>query len=421
MKAEIIAIGSELVSGQGLDTNSQWLSRALAALGISVHFHTTLGDDLEENLDAFRVAIGRADLVFTSGGLGPTQDDLTREALAQVAGVPLVEDPAALEAIAAMFARRNRVMAERNRVQALFPQGASSITNRTGTAPGIWMQVGKATFGCLPGVPSEMRIMFDEEVAPRLRALGGPGRVILHHKINLFGKGESDIEADAMDLTARGRNPEIGITAHDSTISFRIRAEGDDEAEARLALVPTLELIRSRFGDLIVGEGADDVAEAFLAQLIRTRYTLATAESCTGGLVSQMITAQAGVSDYFPGGVISYSNAAKVNLLDVPSRLIEAHGAVSPEVAEAMAVGVRRKFGADLGISVTGIAGPTGGSPLKPVGLVYLGLATPTEVSSRRLDIGSDQPREIIQRRSAKNALNWARLALLKVEPHPSR
>lgn len=421
MKAEIIAIGSELVSGQGLDTNSQWLSRALAALGISVHFHTTLGDDLEENLDAFRVAIGRADLVFTSGGLGPTQDDLTREALAQVAGVPLVEDPAALEAIAAMFARRNRVMAERNRVQALFPQGASSITNRTGTAPGIWMQVGKATFGCLPGVPSEMRIMFDEEVAPRLRALGGPGRVILHHKINLFGKGESDIEADAMDLTARGRNPEIGITAHDSTISFRIRAEGDDEAEARLALVPTLELIRSRFGDLIVGEGADDVAEALLAQLIRTRYTLATAESCTGGLVSQMITAQAGVSDYFPGGVISYSNAAKVNLLDVPSRLIEAHGAVSPEVAEAMAVGVRRKFGADLGISVTGIAGPTGGSPLKPVGLVYLGLATPTEVSSRRLDIGSDQPREIIQRRSAKNALNWARLALLKVEPHPSR
>src|SRR5262249_38310075 len=157
---------------------------------------TTLGDDLEENLDAFRVAIGRADLVLTSGGLGPTQDDLTREALALVAGVPLVEDPAALEAIAAMFARRNRVMAERNRVQALFPQGASVIPNRTGTAPGIWMQVGRATFGCLPGVPSEMRIMFDEEVAPRLRALGGSARVILHHKINLFGKGESDIEVD---------------------------------------------------------------------------------------------------------------------------------------------------------------------------------------------------------------------------------
>jgi nicotinamide-nucleotide amidase len=413
MKAEIIAVGTELVNGQGLDTNGQWLSRGLTSLGIPAHFHTVVGDNLDENVDVFRIATGRAGLVLISGGLGPTQDDLTREALAAVAGVPLVEDAESLEAIAAMFARRNRVMAERNRVQALFPQGAEPLPNRVGTAPGIWMKVGDSFVGCLPGVPSEMRIMFDEQVVPRLRRLGFAGKVILHHKINLFGKGESDIEAEAMDLTARGRNPEVGITAHDSTISFRLTAEGADEAEARAALEPTLALIRERFGSLVVGEGSDDVPEALVAQLVRTGCTLATAESCTGGLIAQMITAQAGVSPYYPGGVVSYANAAKVELLGVPAELIEAHGAVSPQVAEAMAAGVRKRLGADLGLSVTGVAGPTGGTPEKPVGLVYLGLATADRVQTRRLEMGPEQPRDIIQRRSAKQALNWARLVLL--------
>ncbi len=414
MKAEIIAVGSELVSGQSLDTNSQWLSRGLAGVGVPVHFHTTVGDDLDENVATFRIATERADLVLASGGLGPTQDDLTREALARVAGVPLVEDAGALEAIRAMFARRNRPMAERNRVQALLPLGAEMLPNRVGTAPGVWMRVGGAIVACLPGVPSEMRIMFDEQVVPRLRALGGLGRVIVHHKINLFGKGESDIEADAMDLTARGRNPEVGITAHEATISFRIAAEGADEAEARHNLEPTIALIRQRFGDLVVGEGTDDVAEALVAHLARTRSTLATAESCTGGLIARMITALPGVSPYYLGGAVSYANHAKVELLGVAPDLIEVHGAVSPEVAEAMAIGVRRRLGADLGLSVTGIAGPTGGTPDKPVGLVYLGLATADGVQTRRLDIGPEQPRDVIQRRSAKHALNFARLALLK-------
>ena len=222
MRAEIISIGSELVNGQNLDTNSQWLSRGLAAVGIPVHFHTTLGDDLEENIAAFRVAIDRADLVLITGGLGPTQDDLTREALAQVAGKRLVEHAASLEAIEAMFARRNRPMAERNRVQALLPEGAEPLSNRVGTAPGIWTKLGTALVGCLPGVPSEMRLMFDEQVLPRLKRLGLISQFIIHHKINMFGKGESDIEAEAFDLTVRGRIPEVGITAHEATISFRV-------------------------------------------------------------------------------------------------------------------------------------------------------------------------------------------------------
>jgi len=414
MRAEIIAIGSELTSGQSLDTNSQWLSQQLTALGITVAFHTTLGDVLEDHLGVFRNASERVDLVVMSGGLGPTQDDLTREALAECAGVPLVEDPDSLAAIAAMFARRNRVMTERNRVQALLPKGSEALPNPVGTAPGIWIKIGRATIACLPGVPHEMRRMFQEQVAPRLRSNGLVGRITIHRKINLFGKGESDIEALAMDLTARGRVPEVGITAHDSTISFRISASGTTEEEARAITEPTVKLIHERFGNLVVGEGCDDVPEATVAQLVKTGVTLATAESCTGGQVAQMITAIAGVSPYYLGGVVSYANEAKSELLAVPRALIEAHGAVSAEVAAAMAAGVRIRLGADVGLSTTGVAGPSGGTPEKPVGLVYLGLATSRGTQTRRLDIGSDQPRDIIQRRSSKAALNWVRLTLLE-------
>ena len=290
MKAEIIAIGSELVSGQSLDTNSQWVSRRLAALGVSARFHSTVSDDMLENVEAFRFAFGRAGLVVVTGGLGPTQDDLTREALARAAGVSLVEDADSLAAIAAMFASRGREMPERNRVQALFPSGSEPLPNRVGTAPGVWMSVGGVRVACLPGVPHEMKIMFDEQVAPRLRTLGLASRVIVERKINLFGKGESDVESLALDLTARGRNPEVGITVHDATISFRVSAEGDTREDAERLIEPTLALIRERFGHLIIGEGSDDVAEAVVVQLARTGKTLASAESCSGGLIARLIT-----------------------------------------------------------------------------------------------------------------------------------
>ncbi len=412
-RAEVIAIGSELVSGQGLDTNSQWLSRELEGVGIPVAFHTTIGDQLDDNMAAFRIAAGRAELVVVTGGLGPTQDDLTREALAAAAGVSLREDAASLEAIRTMFARRHRPMADRNKVQALFPEGAEPLPNRVGTAPGIWMELGPTTYACLPGIPSEMRVMFVEQVLPRIRRRGWINRIIIERKINLFGRGESDIEADAFDLTARGRVPEVGITAHDATISFRIRGEGISEEEALLQTEATAALIRERFGDLVLGEGAIDVPQAVVAQLERTGTTLATAESCTGGLIAQLLTSIAGVSAFYLGGVVSYSNAAKATLLDVPAALLESHGAVSPEVAVAMARGARARLGADLAVTATGVAGPSGGTAEKPVGLVYLGLATAAGVETRRLDMGPEQPRDIIQRRSAKIALNWVRFTLL--------
>src|SRR5208337_2233555 len=330
-RAEIIAIGSELVSGQGLDTNSQWLSRELEAVGIPVAFHTTIGDQLDDHVSAFRIAGERAELVIVTGGLGPTQDDLTREALAATAGVSLSE-------------------------------GAEPLPNRVGTAPGIWMELGPTTYACLPGIPSEMRVMFHEQVLPRLRARGWINRIIIERKINLFGRGESDIEADALDLTARGRVPEVGITAHDATISLRIRGEGANEEEALRQTEATAALIHQRFGNLVLGEGAIDVPQAVVAQLERTGATLATAESCTGGLIAHFLTGIAGVSAFYLGGVVSYSNAAKATLLDVPYELIESHGAVSLEVAAAMARGARARLGADVAISATGVAGPSGGT-----------------------------------------------------------
>ena len=412
MRAELVIVGSELTSGAKLDTNGRWLSERLAALGIPVGRSTVIGDDAEENRGAFLDASNRADLVVSSGGLGPTQDDLTRDALADASGSGLVEDAEALRMIEALFTRRNRVMPDRNRLQALRPEGSEIIPNPTGTAPGIWMRLNRAMIACLPGVPRELKEMFEEGLVPRLRASGLSGRVVAGRTINLFGIGESEAESRAMDLTARGRIPEVGITASDATISFRIRAEGATEDEAQSLLGPTAALIYERFAPLIVGEGSDDVAEGLVAALLETGKTLAVAESCTGGLVARRITSNAGVSPVFPGGIVSYANAAKTELLGVPAALIEAEGAVSDAVAASMAEGVRRILRSDLGLSITGVAGPSGGSDLKPVGLVHLGFADASGTRTKRLELGPEQPRGVIQSRSAKHAMNWARMIL---------
>lgn len=426
MNAEIIAAGTELISGQRVDTNSAWIATALGELGIACSYHTTVGDDMVEYVTALALASQRADLILMTGGLGPTQDDITREAVAAVAGRKLVLDEPSLIAICTLFAGRkgtstdpDQVVADlermfpdlvnRNRIQATLPEGAEPLPNRVGTAPGIWMRLGRATIACLPGVPSEMKVMYREQVVPRLSARGLAQQVTRIRKINMFGRGESEIEADALDLTSRGRIPEVGITAHQATISFRIFSRGSTPDVADEIARPTVESIYERFAELIIGEGDEDLDEAVFKALNERAMTLACAESCTGGLIAHKLTRVPGVSAVFRGGVVSYSNEAKQEILGVPEGMLSHFGAVSSEVAGAMAAGARQKFGADIAISTTGVAGPGGGTADKPVGLVWLGLATPEGVRTKALRLGEEQPREIIQERAAKHAINWVR------------
>jgi nicotinamide-nucleotide amidase len=413
MKCEILSIGTELTTGQNLDTNSQWLSLRLAEIGIPVGWHSTVSDDLHDNVEAFRIATQRAGLVIATGGLGPTQDDLTREALAELAGVELVFHQPSLDRIIEMFQSRGRTPPERNRVQAMFPAGAEPIPNDNGTAPGIWMQIEKEIIVALPGVPSEMFPMFEQFVKPRLLAMKIGGGVMLQRKLNCFGAGESMVEEKLFDLTRRGHVPEVGITASDATISLRIVAHATDRAAALAQIAPVEATIRERLGHLIYGEEDEDLQHVVLRLLAEKQKSLATAESITGGLVASRLIEVPGASDWIRGSIVAYTNDVKTNLLGVQESLLKEHGAVSGPVAEAMAIGCRERFGTDLAVSTTGIAGPTGATPTKPVGLVYVGLAWDGGVSSHSFSwLGT---REQVQSRSAKMALNRVRLFLVDV------
>jgi nicotinamide-nucleotide amidase len=411
MIAEIISIGSEITSGQNLDTNSQWLSRRLAEVGISVAYHTTVADDLNANVEVFRTAVRRAGLVLATGGLGPTQDDLTREVLADVAGAELLLHEPSLAHIREMFAQRGRTMPERNAVQALIPAGAEPIPNDDGTAPGIWMRIGESRVAAMPGVPSEMFAMFETQVKPRLLALGLGGGVLIQRKINCFGTGESAIEEKVADLTRRDHVPEVGITASDAIISLRIIAKAANLADAQRQIEPVERTIRERLGNLVYGVEAEDLEDAVVPLLAAQKRTIATAESCTAGLVAYRLGRIPGVSEWFRGGIVAYHNDVKAALLDVPADLIREHGAVSPQVAEAMAIGCRKRFGTDQAVSTTGIAGPGGATPTKPVGLVYVGLAFAGGV--RTVPYNWSGTRTEIQSRAARLALNLVRLRLL--------
>ncbi|MFL5327892.1 MAG: competence/damage-inducible protein A [Gemmataceae bacterium] len=411
MDAEIISIGTELTTGQNLDTNCQWLSQRLAEHGIAVRFHTTIGDNLDDNISAFRIAAERVQLVVITGGLGPTLDDLTRDALAKAANVELVFHQELFDGIAQMFRERSRPMPERNRVQAYLPAGAEPIPNPRGTAPGVWMQLGNSRVAALPGVPSEMREMFEQWLSPRLPR---GQEAIWERKINTFGAGESAVEELLKDVTIRGRVPEVGITASEGTISLRIIARAADENAARGVIAPTEAIIRDRLGEIIFGTDREELHEVVARLLVERKLTISVAESITAGQVSQSLARVPGASEWMLGGVVAYTNPAKIKLLGVPEDLLREHGAVSSQMAEAMAIGCREVFISGLAISTTGLAGPGDGGEGKPVGLSYVGVAWQGGVTSHRINwFGT---RTEIQNRTAKSALNITRLWLRQHE-----
>ena len=309
MEAEILAIGDEITSGQTLDTNSQWLSQRLEELGLRVLFHTTVGDELEPSAEVFRRAIERTDVVVATGGLGPTADDLTREALARATDRPLQLDADALASIRAMFARRQRPMPPQNELQAVFPAGSGVVTNPHGTAPGIALEVPRPGRGpclviCLPGVPAEMIEMWHDQVAAAIGGFCGSRRVIRRRRINCFGAGESQIESMLPDLIRRGRRPAVGITASKATISLRIAADGDTEEECYAAMQPTVDTIRQCLGTLVFGEEDDQLQDAVIRLLRQQGRMLATTECATAGLLAEWLASAEAAADAYRGGVV---------------------------------------------------------------------------------------------------------------------
>jgi nicotinamide-nucleotide amidase len=374
MKAEIICIGTELLLGQIVDTNAAFLARELADLGINLYHKTTVGDNLERVIATLKLAWSRADLLILSGGLGPTQDDLTREAVAELLNEPLEFNEEAWRQVSAYFNKVKRPIAESNRRQAMFPPSGQVVPNDLGTAPSLFVAKNQRYLIALPGVPNELKGIWEAEVKPRLRPiLAQENNPVLTSRIlKIAGIGESVMEEKIMDLILGQTNPTIAPYAGKGEVSLRITAKGFDQSENERLIAIAETKIRERIGAYIYGYDSDNLEAVTGRMLKKAGWSLATAESCTGGLVAHRLTNIPGSSDYYLGGVNCYSNQLKISLLGIPEPVIGKYGAVSPETAQAMAGGIRERTGAKVGMGVTGIAGPGGGSIEKPVGLVYL-------------------------------------------------
>ncbi|HHT02015.1 MAG TPA: competence/damage-inducible protein A [Firmicutes bacterium] len=406
MRGELIFVGTELLLGEILNTNAVFLAQELAALGVDVHRQTTVGDNLERLVEALREALQRVDLVITTGGLGPTEDDLTREAVALMLNRELVVDQDAMAALEEFFAQRGLGMPEANRKQALRPSGGVCLANPVGTAPGLFVpHEGKIVIS-LPGPPHEVRAVWKQAVA-HLRRHGCGKQVIVSRSLRLCGIGESALVERISDLLAEQTNPTLAPLAALGEVRLRLTAKADDSAMAQRLLEPLEQKLRARLGTLIYGSDDETLEQVILDELRRRGATLASVESCTGGRLAGRLTAVPGASDVFVGGLVCYANRAKETLAGVPANLIRAHGAVSPQVAVALAEGGRVRLGTTLAVGITGVAGPGGGSPEKPVGLVHIAVAGPAGTKQwRRWFPG--------QRNEVRQRAVWEALMLLR-------
>jgi nicotinamide-nucleotide amidase len=408
-KAGIVSIGNELLNGRTVDTNAAYIAGRLRTISLPVVSVHSVPDDEPAIERALALAAGEADVVVTTGGLGPTDDDLTRQAFAKFLGAELVLRPDLLERIRQFFDRRGMEMPARNSVQACIPQGAAAVENEMGTAAGIRAQKDGKWLFALPGVPSEMRHMLDARVLPELRPLVN-GQAIAVRRLKCFGVGESGIAETIGDVMQRGRNPLVNCTVHTGIISLEIVASAADPAMADEMAEREERALRAILGPLVYGTEDQTLAEVVGEGLVRTDQTLAVAESCTGGLLAKLITDIPGSSRYFTYGWVTYSNEAKCHELEVPGEMIDTYGAVSEQVARAMAQGARRKAGTNYAIAITGIAGPGGGSEQKPVGLVYIAVDNRDGTDTSRYVFSSD--RRSVRLRAAQTALNILRLKL---------
>ena len=388
-RAELLCVGTELLLGDIVNTNAKELSEALKALGVGVYWHTVVGDNPARLRDAVEIAKSRADLIITTGGLGPTYDDLTKETVCGAFGVPLKLREDEAEKIRDYFRRTKREMPENNLKQAMLPEECTVFSNGNGTAPGFAFEAAGCHVILLPGPPREMRLMLKTGVVPYLKARSG--ETLVSRDIRIFGMGESAVEARLKDYMESLTNPSLAPYAGTAEVRLRVTARAQSEAEAEAMTVPVIERVRATLGDLIYAVDEPSLESTCLHLLQKRGLTFAAAESCTGGLIAKRITDLSGASQVFPGGVVSYTNAVKRDLLGVSAETLEKFGAVSAETALEMALGVRERCASDIAVSVTGCAGPNSDERGTPVGTGFVGFASKDKCGVRAIQMGSDR------------------------------
>ena len=416
MVAEILAVGTELLMGQIANTNAQYLSRQLADLGIRVLWHSVVGDNPQRLADSVRLALSRADLLITTGGLGPTKDDLTKEIIAQTLGLEMVCHEEILSQIEAFFAKTGRDMVHSNAKQAWLPVGSLPVPNPNGTAPGCLVEQDGHVVVLFPGPPKEMIPMFEQTLLPWLATR--TGQVLESRMLRVFGLGESQMEDRILDLIENQSNPTIAPYVGEGDVVVSVTASASTHEQARLLLAPTVEAISQRLGACVYTTGGESLEEVVGRLLLEGNLKVSCAESCTGGLISARLVNVPGISAVFERGYVVYANRAKQEELGVRSETLEQAGAVSAQTAHEMAHGLVRKTGCDVAIAVTGIAGPDGGTAEKPVGLVHVCVLTPNGERSREIRLNGN--RERIRTMTVLHALDLVRRSLLRIPEETS-